>query len=295
VLQELGVALWDRVRLDEHSLFPLIEETVSPVTLERLAAKLSHADVWEEDAGQASLCFFIVWLCKTIVVIDLPMIADPDDALSQPTRARLFALLSDLKGPAGTPELAERLELHPNGVRLHLERLAEEGLVERAHVRQRRGRPPDAWTIAPQAQPGGRAPHAYRDLGRWLARALGARPGGLRSVENTGREIGRELAPKDPHRDPDALETTLTALGFQPTIERREGAEVTICLGNCPYRDAVRENQPAICALHRGITGGLLDVLEPRAKLSAFVPRDPDQAGCLIELRGLRPPEAART
>lgn len=221
-------------------------------------------------------------------MIDLPVIAHREDALSQPTRAQLFALLSELKRPAGTAELAEQLELHPNGVRVHLERLAQEGLVERARAETPRGRPPDAWTIAPGAQPGGRAPRAYQDLGRWLARALRSRRGGMRGVEETGREIGRELAPKGRRRDADALETTLTALGFQPTIEADEGDRVTICLGNCPYRDAVRENQPAICALHRGITRGLLDVLEPQAKLTGFVPHDPDRAGCEIELRGLR-------
>ena len=227
-------------------------------------------------------------------MIDLPAVADPDDALSQPTRARLFALLSELKRPAGTAELAKRLELHPNGIRLHLERLEQARLIERARVPQRRGRPPDAWTIAADAQPGGRAPHAYHDLGRWLARALGARPGGLRSIEATGREIGREIAPKDPQAGSDALQTSLAALGFQPTVRRREGDQLTVCLRNCPYRDAVRENQPAICVLHKGITRGLLGVLEPRAKLTGFVPHDPDQAGCLIELRGLDTPAAVR-
>jgi len=227
-------------------------------------------------------------------VIDLPVIADPDDALSQRTRARLFALLSELRRPAGTVELAERLQLHPNGVRAHLERLAQDGLVERARMRQGRGRPPDAWTIAPDAQPGGRAPRAYHDLGRWLARALGNRRGGLRGIEETGREIGREIAPTASREDPDALATALTALGFQPMVSARDGDRLTICLGNCPYRDAVRENQPAICALHRGITRGLLDVLEPQAKLTAFVPHDPDQAGCQIELRGAGQPAAAR-
>jgi predicted ArsR family transcriptional regulator len=220
-------------------------------------------------------------------VIDLPTVADADDVLSQPTRARLFALLSELKRPAGTAELAERLELHPNGVRLHLERLAEAGLVERARVRQVRGRPLDAWTIAADAQPGGRAPEAYHDLGRWLARALRPRTRGLRSVEDTGREIGRELAPKDAHPDPDALVTSLTALGFRPTLTRSEGDQLTVCLRNCPYRDAVHENQPAICALHKGITRGLLDVLEPQAKLTGFVPHDPYKAGCVIELSGV--------
>lgn len=234
-------------------------------------------------------------------VIDLPVVSDPDDALAQSTRARLFALLFELRRPVGTAELAERLELHPNGVRLHLERLAQQGLVKRARVRQPRGRPPDKWTISPDAQPGGQAPRAYQDLGRWLARALAAQPRGLRGIENTGREIGRELAPRGPDDDPDALETTLTTLGFQPTIERREGDRLTVCLGNCPYREAVRENRHAICTLHKGITRGLLDVLEPRATLADFVPHDPDEAGCVIEVRGLdrtaslaAPPSTAR-
>jgi predicted ArsR family transcriptional regulator len=215
---------------------------------------------------------------------------DPDDVLAQPTRARLFALLGELKRPAGTVELAERLELHPNGVRIHLERMEHAGLLERARVRHRRGRPPDVWTIAPDARPGGSAPRAYQDLGRWLARALRSRSRGLRSIEETGREIGRELAPNGAAEDADAFEISLIALGFQPTAQLREGERVTFCLRNCPYADAVRENQPAICALHKGITRGLLDVLQPEAKLAGFVPHDPDEAGCLIELRGLGAP-----
>jgi predicted ArsR family transcriptional regulator len=92
--------------------------------------------------------------------------ASGEYALSQPTRARLFALLSDLQRPAVTAELAERLGLHPNGVRVHLERMRRAGLVVRARTQQPRGRPPDAWTIAPQARPADAAPSADRDLGR---------------------------------------------------------------------------------------------------------------------------------
>lgn len=220
-------------------------------------------------------------------MIDLPAVADPRDALSQPTRARLFALLSELKRPVGTAEVAERLGLHPNGVRLHLERLAQDGLVERARARTGRGRPPDAWRIARDARPAGAKPRAYQDLGRWLARALGARPGGLRGIENTGRRIGRELAPTGAGSPVDALETTLISLGFQPALTAHDDGSVTFCLGNCPYSAAVRENQPAVCALHEGITRGLLDELNPRARLAAFVPHDPDDAGCLIDIRGL--------
>ena len=227
-------------------------------------------------------------------MLDLPRASDPDDALSQPTRARLFALLGELKRPASTAELAERIGLHPNGVRLHLERLKQSGLIERARMRSQRGRPPDGWTIAADARPAGEPPRAYQALGGWLARALGARPGGLRSIESTGREIGREIAPTDAKAGAETLETTLTALGFQPWVTERTEGRLTFCLGNCPYRDAVRENQPAVCALHKGITRGLLDVLEPAAKLAAFVPHDADEAGCMIEVRRVAESERAK-
>ena len=222
-----------------------------------------------------------------MIVIDLPLATSSEDALAQPTRARLFELLGELKRPTGTVELAERLSLHPNGVRAHLERLERAGLVARARARGARGRPRDEWTVAPDARPGGHAPHAYAELARWLARAMRSGPGGLRGVETAGKQIGRELAPKDGALGEDALQSTLTALGFQPQVRLRKGNRLTFRLGNCPYRDAVRENQPVVCTLHRGITRGLLDVLDPRAKLAGFVPRDPDKAGCLVELSGI--------
>jgi predicted ArsR family transcriptional regulator len=222
-----------------------------------------------------------------LIVIDLPLATSSEDALAQPTRARLFELLSELGRPAGTVELAERLSLHPNGVRVHLERLERAGLLARARARQARGRPRDAWTIASDARPGGHAPHAYAELARWLARAMRSGPSGPRGIEATGREIGRDLAPSDGTLGENALQSTLTALGFQPKVQLRKEDRLTFRLGNCPYRDAVRENQPVVCTLHRGITRGLLDVLDPRAKLAGFVPHDPDKAGCLIELSGI--------
>lgn len=119
------------------------------------------------------------------------------------------------------------------------------------------------------------------------------RPGSLRSIEGTGRQIGREVAPSRPGTGPDAVETSLAALGFQPVVQVRERDRLTFCLGNCPYRDAVSENQQAVCALHKGITRGLLDVLDPHARLAGFVPRDAEKAGCLIELRGVSAGSAA--
>jgi predicted ArsR family transcriptional regulator len=225
--------------------------------------------------------------------MDLPEIPDSTDVLAQPTRARLFALLEELRRPVGTQELADRLGLHPNGVRIHLERMEDAGLVERARARQPRGRPRDAWMIASEARPAGRSPSAYADLGQWLARAIPPRPGRLREVEALGREVGRELAPAGAEAS-EGLNAALVTLGFQPTVDTDAEQDVTtFCLRNCPYRDAVFANRDVVCTLHRGMTRGLLDVLRPAAKLEAFVPKDPADAGCLITIAGLGGEEAS--
>lgn len=213
--------------------------------------------------------------------------ARPDDALAQPTRARLFALLSELRRPVPTEELAERVGLHPNGVRNHLERLREVGLVSRQREQLTRGRPRYAWIISPDAQPGGDPPTAYAELARWLVRSLVSESARVEDIEATGREIGRELALTDTGvASEQRMHDVLAALGFQPAREPVVGDRVTYRLRNCPYREAVRERQPLVCGLHRGITLGLLDALDPATKLVGFLPKDPDTAGCLIELRG---------
>jgi predicted ArsR family transcriptional regulator len=223
-------------------------------------------------------------------MMDTPAAVGADDALAQPTRAKLFTMLTELRRPAGTLELAERVGLHPNGVRAHLERLEAAGLVIRGHAPQARGRPRDAWSVSPGANPGGAPPTGFRELARWLARTVPVRPGRLREVEAAGREIGRELAGPDRVEPPtDGLYATLAALGFQPHVDPATAGHTTYCLGNCPYKDAVRANQPVVCTLHRGITRGLLEALEPGARLVDFVPRDPETAGCLIEVKGEQP------
>ena len=209
------------------------------------------------------------------------------DALAQPTRARLFALLVELRRPAPTTELAERLGLHANGVRMHLERLHDAGLVRRERERLARGRPRDSWVISPDALPGGSSPTGYAELAVWLVRSLADGHTGAREVESTGRKIGRELPAPDAHVAGERqLYDALTALGFRPEREPVAGDRLTYRLRNCPYRDAVRARQSVVCALHRGLTRGMLDAIDPKTKLVGFEPRDPDTAGCLVEVRG---------
>ena len=216
------------------------------------------------------------------------------EVLAQRSRARLFRLLAEIQRPAGTDELAEQLGLHPNGVRTHLERLRAAGLVVRGREVRPRGRPRDSWSINPEADAGGDPPTAYADLSRWLARDVAARSSPVRTVQSTGRRIGSELALAAAEGSPEErMYRALVALGFRPVRDIGRDAGLTYTLGNCPYREAVRENQPVVCGLHRGLTRGLLDGISPRTTLAGFVPKDPFAAGCLIQLRGPLATEAA--
>lgn len=221
--------------------------------------------------------------------MDLPVASE--DVLQQPTRARLFASLTELKRPASTDELAARAGLHRSGVRVHLERLESAGLVKRQRAAQPRGRPRDAWSISSRAQPGGERPHAYAELAGWLAGAIPSHADRLREVEATGRALGRQLADDDDVDLPldQCVQAIFAALGFAPRPVKTRASTIRLELGNCPYRAAVRANQAVVCTLHRGVTQGLLDTLEPQATLRAFVARDPDDAGCLIEIDAPNP------
>jgi predicted ArsR family transcriptional regulator len=224
--------------------------------------------------------------------IDLPGPHGDDDVLAHPTRRRLFAALTRLGGSAGTEELAERLGLHPNGVRLHLGRMRDAGLVVRRRLAGARGRPRDQWAVAAGAEPGGDRPEAYSALAGWLARAIPATPARLQEVEATGRDIGREFASAAEPNARRAIEDLLAALGFQPRIGHLPGNRLSCRLGNCPYRHSVRQNRDVVCTLHRGITRGLLDRVAPAATLTRFVPHDPDVAGCEIDIDGIPPATA---
>lgn len=210
-----------------------------------------------------------------------------EGALAQPTRARIFSFLVEKRAPADTQEIAAAFGLHPNGIRTHLERLEEGGFVVRSRQREGAGRPRDIWTVSPQAHPGGTSPRAYGDLAEWLARAIPANRSRVREVERTGREIGAELV-SGPEEEPrEAFVDALAALGFEPQLRpRRDGFECR--LGNCPYSGAVSRNQPIVCGLHRGITAGILGAVDPGARLTGFEPKDPERAGCLVEVTRVR-------
>lgn len=204
------------------------------------------------------------------------------------TDARIIAELGRVEGSSlGTAEIAERLGLHPNGVRVQLRRLLARGLVEREQERGGAGRPRDLWHLSARAVTESGRPHVGWAIARSLARAIPATGERLTEIESAGAALGAEFAHglgltrgEDPV---DGLSHALDAMGFAPERTDTAGG---VChrLMTCPYADVVGVNPAVVCTLHKGMVRGVLEQLGSGGRVTRFEPRDPDEAGCIVEV-----------
>lgn len=203
------------------------------------------------------------------------------------TEDRLVDALRAAGAPRDTATLADELGLHPNGVRLQLRRLERAGLVSRSRSAERPGRPKDLWALTTSAIAQADRPHTGWTMARTLARAIPATPANLAEVRSAGEAMGAELVEDLPRPPADdclpAIDQALEALGFEPEREPVEGGARYV-LTHCPYAEAVKENPAVICTLHRGTIDGILGQLAPGARVTAFEPRDPAVAGCVVQI-----------
>ena len=190
-------------------------------------------------------------------------------ALGDETRHALYREIAGSTAPRSAAELAEALGLHPNTVRLHLEKLRDAGLVEvEAIHRGTVGRPQHRYSLAPGAPGLGFDPPSHVLLAGMLAalaEATGADP-------SAARAIGHSWGTKTAERTPSAsclglLAQELDRLGFEPAADD-SGPEATGVSGvgvvrvdflHCPFRELAEAYPELVCNLHRGICEGLAD------------------------------------
>ena len=216
----------------------------------------------------------------------------PAEVLAQPSRRRIAEALA--AAPVGlTPfELADSVGLHHNAVRRHLDVLACAGVVasEREAAAGRPGRPSRRYRLIALD---GLAEAGHGELVRLLLELVRRTGAGEREVEDFGRDEGRLMG-----RDGEGMATlvqTLAGLGFAPddvtSDAARHAGELDLRLRHCPFAAAVlAEGGALVCALHRGLTLGVLDVAAPDAYLAGFEIKDPITAGCRVHVRGVPSP-----
>jgi predicted ArsR family transcriptional regulator len=174
------------------------------------------------------------------------------------TRGRIVNML---RGAVGTvEELAEKLELTNNAVRMHLTTLERDGIVQQSGARKGFRKPHYTYALTPEAEQ--LFPKAYDTLLNQLVAVL---KGHLSSkaLEEVLREVGRNLARQNGERRASDLESRLQdavkilkSLGGSPEIQQR-GDEIFIQSGSCPLA-AVVVAHPEVCQLAETLVAEIL-------------------------------------
>ncbi len=211
-------------------------------------------------------------------------------ALGDNTRYAVYLELARSAAPRSTSDIAVTLDLHPNTVRPHLERMREVGLLAvETDADGSVGRPQHLYSLAPDAPSLGLEPPSFPTLARMLlhvAAATGAGPDeAVAAGRAQGEEDGAELAGLDCL---DAITLRMVELGFDPALVD-EGERATMAFTHCPFRELAERHPGMICSLHRGMVEGLADSIGGARveEFRALAERDP----CQVDIR-IDPDEA---
>lgn len=190
------------------------------------------------------------------------------------SRASVLDMLSAAEAPIGVREVAQRMGLHANTARFHLEALVEAGLaVREAEDRQTPGRPRIGYRAAAEGPAGRRR---YRLLAQMLASLIaGTMPEPGTAAEEAGRAWGAYLTQQPPPfqrlsaaEATEKLARTMADLGFDPQVMTGpDGAAYELRLHQCPFREVAQQHREVICRLHLGLMRGAFDLM--RAPVTA--------------------------
>jgi predicted ArsR family transcriptional regulator len=209
------------------------------------------------------------------------------------SRARVLAALQAAPAPLGVGEVAERVRLHPNTTRFHLDALAEAGLARRtSEERDLPGRPRTLYAATPGSASAGR--RSYRLLAEILTSYVASQTkqpaqAALKAGEAWGRYLTERPAPFQ-HIDAAGatrqLVATLDGIGFSPEAVTA-GRKRQILLHHCPFREAAEEHRDVVCSIHLGLMRGMLAELDAPLeahRLEPFV----EPTLCVTHLAGRR-------
>jgi predicted ArsR family transcriptional regulator len=206
--------------------------------------------------------------------------------LSSLSRVAVLETLRESGGPLGVRELAERMSLHKNTVRKHLDLLVENGFATRLRDGAvRRGRPRFVYAALPS--PTETQLHSYRLLASVFAAYLHDADDPQAAAEEAGRRFGARSVDGAAAglSAVDGVVRMLDDIGFRPELG---GGGSEIRLRHCPFHELTRDRQDVVCGIHLGLIRGSLQRLgaaEQEVRLLPFV----TPTLCMVRI-GPRPP-----
>lgn len=211
-------------------------------------------------------------------------------ALCEPARRDLYFLVAHTGRAVSRDEAAQGLGLRRGLVAHHLDRLAEDGLLE---VEYRRltgrsgpgaGRPAKLYRLAPGRHEVSVPASNAQLVALVLARAVvdggrKAREFALAAAREAGAAIAGAVSGRPlPSAGRAALVNTLRDYGYAPVV-----VDGTLVLNNCPYEPLAGAHRELVCGMNLALIQGAADALrlDPRQCSLAPTPE-----GCCIRIEG---------
>ena len=215
-------------------------------------------------------------------------------ALADPIRRDLYLYVSAQSAPVSRDQTAEALGLARHVVKFHLDKLAEEGLLDTSFKRlsERRGpgagRPTKLYARSSRQLSVSVPERRYDLAGTLLASAIDnaaadgtAAADALTAVAGEwGRSVGEQAvaaAGPRPSRERliDSTRRTLTDYGYAP-----QRAGNTILLTNCPFHTLAQEHTQLVCGMNLAIMAAVTDRVG-KSELAARLDPSPDRC-CVV-------------
>jgi predicted ArsR family transcriptional regulator len=233
-------------------------------------------------AGERGVASTLRWVTDAADTGSQPRLAVLK-ALGDNTRYAIYLELARSPRPLATAEIAETLDLHPNTVRPHLERMRDVGLLAvETEARGAVGRPQHRYSLAADAPSLGLEPPTFPVLARMLLRLAGAGGVAEQDAVDAGSEQGKaDAAASRAATCLDGLVARLDAMGFDPAVVLEDGA-ATVAFAHCPFRELAEAEPDLVCGLHRGMVEGFVRA-KGGARVTAFHPLV-DRTPCQVSL-----------
>jgi predicted ArsR family transcriptional regulator len=210
--------------------------------------------------------------------------------LADPTRRALYEYVAAQHDAVGRDATAAALGIAKHTVSFHLDRLADEGLLE---VEFRRlsgrsgpgaGRPSKLYRRSSREFAVTLPPRRYDLVGDILAAAVGRAGAGedlddalAASAHAEGRSVGGEAAGVAAPPGLPALAAVLAGQGYEPAVTPE-----AVSLANCPFDALAQKHTALVCGLNRSFVQGVADGLGC-AGVTAHL--EPDPGHCCVTVR----------
>jgi predicted ArsR family transcriptional regulator len=214
--------------------------------------------------------------------------------LHEPTRRALYLFVAAQREPVGRDQAAATTGIGRSLAAFHLDKLAEEGLLEVEYRRLsgRRGpgagRPAKLYRRAPRQYRVTIPPRDHQLAAELLAEAVEAGGGGrlaAAAARRRGRRLGGQAARGLPRRGPRPLAAAADALashGFEPY---RDGDELR--LRNCPFQPLAGDHGQLLCGMTLELVAGVLEGLGVGDRGLRLDPR-PGECCAVLTTEGVR-------